>query len=660
MKRSTTIALVVGILLGTGIVLAATYDVPTSGTVYVSANDAPSVGIAGGKTINMSTFGPTGETRANISNSGILYADGPADSTVVVPSSESLDDGQIRVEQINATGAVGLETPSTQRIIVGGEIDTVTWRTPSAATLDDGVVDFSYGGSGTSIVEVGSVPANTEIRAVDANTGEVVGIAASDSSGRVNFSSLSAGTHDVLLQQPYPPSLSKGRPQQLVDEIPTELQVNVSDPDFPADDVTLTWTLDSDQVGTTTVSQNGTATIPIDGAALVGGSHSVDVTASGFGGSDTLSYTFKVPSSIYIYNESDPDQLIQSSAGIRIRAFGQGGSDTVLERTVTNGVLNLTGFDPTQRYVVTVDSENSSYNYRRIVLESIYNQSSIYLLPESQPAVSTEFTFTDYTGQFPPGDTYLFIEAPIRKDYDNDSNLETRYQTISGDTIGPTGTYPATLAQNERYRLRIRNAPNQRLLGGFTATRSEVEEIAIRGQTLEPPEGQYYAVKWSVKRGTDGQRDLTFRYLDEAANTSSLSLRVEYTSNGTAAYLDTVTDTQNYTVYDIPLANDTSYTLNWTAKRGGETIGGLRPIGGGTTGLDIPLDPDWLGSISLVSVVFVASLAGTGRHTYIALATVGFAGILMYLQTVEILVPLWWLALVVSAGGHLKEMQSPR
>jgi hypothetical protein len=390
-----------------------------------------------------------------------------------------------------------------------------------------------------------------------------------------------------------------------------------------------------------TVQQDGTATFDIPA-----GNYMLDFQPA--------------PSTLFVYNESAPSQLIDNNANLRIRFFTEGSSD-VVERTVTDGTVDLSGLPPDERLIVTVKESDSNYTYRRTVIESLSEQQEVYLLPESQNSVDVEFDLTDYSGNYPTGSTLLFLEKPISKDFDGDGSEETQYQVITGDTFGPSGSFPATLEQNERYRLRIQNLPNQRLLGGFTATRSEFEEIVIRDINLQPPDGQPYAVLRNVTRGADGERDLTFKYLDESTDTTELNVRVINVSSGKEVYEDHVQKAviQEYAAYDIDLTNDTRYAVEWNATRDGEEIGGRIPVGGGRAPVNIPLDGDWLGSAGLIAIAFIGALGDARKNSYIAITTVGFAGVLMWFSVIRILVPLWFLAALIAVGGHLRTLQSP-
>jgi len=408
--------------------------------------------------------------------------------------------------------------------------------------------------------------------------------------------------------------------------------------------------------GVVAVNSDTGATID-EGAEFANGTSAIEIDS---GGRYPIDFQ-PAPATLFVYNESAPSQLIDSQAELRVRFFTNDGQE-VIEKTATDGTVNLSSLSADQRFVVTVSENDTDYHYRRIIIEDLTQQQSAYLLPTSQPSVDIEFALTDYSGSYPPAQTTLFIESPITKDFDSDGDDETRYVTIAGDNFGASGEFPSVLQEGERYRLRIVNGPNQRILGSYTASRDELEEIRVRGLELEPPTNQNYVADVNITRRGNGQRGLNFAYVDDSDETSELNLAVVNSSSGNTIYSDTVTNApiQSYKVYNISLQNDTSYHLVWNATRNGSQVGARIPIGGGGFPLTIPLDPKWLGTGGLVVLSFIAALAGARKVTYIAIATVGFAGLLMWLKAVVILEPLWFLALVIAVGGHIRRMQSPQ
>lgn len=415
--------------------------------------------------------------------------------------------------------------------------------------------------------------------------------------------------------------------------------------------------------GELTVDTNGNGSVAVDaetGQAIDEGTVNTDGTVT----FDIPSGTHRIdlqtaPSTLFVFQEQNPTQLISGSAEVRVRFFVDG-SEEVIERTVTDGTVDLSGLPSDQQFVVTVSAEGTPYTYRRIVVDSLSEQQDVYLLNQSRATtVDVEFALTDYTGQYPGSETNLFIERPITKDFDNDGSNETRYRTILGDNFGSTGQFPATLAQNERYRLRIVNQPNQRILGAYTAARSEVQNIRI--QDLEINRNSFGTwTTFASEETINGSRTLTARYIDKTTETSHLSVEIYERNNpSNVVYSDTITNApiQNYSAYRIPIENDTSYVLNWTITRGGKTINQRQLIGGGSLNMEIPLDSDWLGTFGFVFVAFVASLAGARKDHIIGVVVVAIAGMMMGLQVVKISPPLWWAGVLIAVGGYLRQQQ---
>jgi hypothetical protein len=642
MNRSTVLVLVVGLLAGVGLVIAATSDVPTSGTVYVSANDAPSVGIAGGKTINMSSFGPAGETRANISTEGVLYADGDPNATVVVPSSETLDDSQIRIEQIDTNGTVGLETPQTQRIVVGGDIDNVTFRPASHVALDDGTVDFAYGGaSGTSIVNVAGVPADTPIRAVDANSDTVLGVAMSDSNGRVNFSSLPNSNHQVTLQSASAPTLSNPSPTGQQQTSPSDLSVDVADADFSGDTVDVQFDVDGTTVTTATATSNSTVTASIPQRGLVGGTHSVTVIATDDAGqTDSLAYSYTVPSNLTIYNETNPSQIVKN-AQVTVQFFA---GQQVVTRTTTNGNISMDGLPVTQD--MTITAEATGYETRTSYLETIYQQQRVYITNTSVATNDIVFSLDDNTGNFPSQETSLQIRKPISRDRDGDGNDESRFEVVAGDTFGASNEVAAALIGNgQRYRLVVENVDgDRRQLGAYTVTGNDQVTLAIGELSFSGDDITDTGVFTDAALPTiQGQRVVEFTYNDPEQATRALTYRIERLNNNSVLVSNTTISGplgQFKVTEPVPASapDDVAYQIVWNATRSGvsdaagtERIGDIPEIAQ-QTGVDATV-LSYLAYVAIAAVtglvvVFDDRLAAlTGTATATGLTMLGFVSI---------------------------------
>ena len=585
-------------------------------------------------------------------------------------------DTHVRVNEFNGTwtnltnidataGDITIKPNDKQSVTASGGVTTIRYDDGSRVAIGDGQTDFVIGADGSGSVTLHNLPASETFTA-GTKSGTGFGQVTTDSTGTGTIPvSQTSGPEEVVLFENHSPEIdnASATPQggEVIQQSQIDLSVNVSDAEFgtlQGESLDATFFLDGQQVGTDAVSANETTSTTVSN--LEGGSHEWYVVVEDNYGQQTTSDTFSfgIPSTLRVFNESDPDQLVDNNVQLRLRFFTGEQTGQVFERTVSDGTVDLTGLPSNERFVVTVDDDAENFTYRRIIVDSLIEQQEVYLLPKKVDSVEVDFRLTDYTGTYPPTGTELYIESPISKDFDGDGSNETEYRVISGDNFGASGSFPATLQTRERYRLRVRNGPNQRVVGSYTATISQVEEIRIQGLTLEAPEGQTYATLTNIT-SVNKQRQLNFKYRDESNTTDQFSVTIVERASGNVTYTDTVTDApiNDYAVYSVPLENDTAYIVRWNATRDGQQINGSTLVGG--QGIDIPLDPDWLGSAAMILIVFVMSLAGRRKHTFIAIGAVGVAGIMMWLEAIVILEPLWFLAAVVAVGGHLRQIQTP-
>jgi hypothetical protein len=313
-----------------------------------------------------------------------------------------------------------------------------------------------------------------------------------------------------------------------------------------------------------------------------------------------------------------------------------------------DGVVNLAGLPADARFAVVVSADG--YYRRRVIIDSLFEQQSIYLLNESKPAVEKQFVLNDVSGNFPAQSTRLYVQRPI--------NNSTTYKTVAADYFGATSAFSTFLQTDQRYRLIVENDQgDRRTLGSYTPVAAGVEPLRIEGVSLYRESQAGITANASTRFVNNStQRQVVVRYRDPAAATSSYTVEVyERGNESNVTYSEQVTGpVQNYSAY-VDVENSTNYVVNWSATRGGQQISGARPVGGGDLGLRIPLPAQWLGTIGLTILVFVGSLAGERYATHLALAVVAFAGVLMYLAVVDIFLPLWWAGLLIAAGGHLAQ-----
>lgn len=432
---------------------------------------------------------------------------------------------------------------------------------------------------------------------------------------------------------------------ETINSASANLSVQVSDRDFAYvqdDSLDATIHLDGQQVHSETVTSNGTLSTNV--TDLTGGTHRWNVTLKDeYGHTTTANYTFKSPSGLEVYNELKPSELVQQNGELRVRFYTQDGTE-VTERRISDGTVDLTGLPVDERLVVTVRDTDENFTYRRIIIDSLTEQQEIYLLPASATSEEVKFVLDDQTGQFsPPGNVDLFVEKPIRKDFDGDGENETQYQTILGDNFGASGSFPAVLRSEERYRLRARNDDGDvRILGSYTASSSGEElvtigEISVSGQTKD---GTFFGAQVTT---VDDEEVLRVEYRDPAKATSALSTEIYEYGNESNVLSPNSTSQGPYgryvETYVLPEnSTGTSWQVRYHADRDNNPdVGGTEQVG---TNPEV-LPPEGVDERVLELAAYVALVAIAGFLVIVddriaALATTVVASALTMVGAVDI------------------------
>jgi len=272
----------VGFILGAGIVTAVTFAPGDAGTVSdgvpYGAPDGMNATIEGDTDVIMETdvLFPSSDTVQMRTEAGNItfQSNGPAWATV---STSNITGTYTNITDIDATqNNVTINPEDKSSITVGGDIDRIAFQD---ATVDDGGIDFVYAGtSGTSTIEVQNLPANTQVAAVDRTHGGVLDVSTTDNSGTVVFT-VQNSEHAVELQTTDGgPTLSNLNDDESIRYEDQQLQVDVSDPDFPDDNITLEWYVDGNLVDTTYATYAGTYTTTVGPYADGDHTYSVDAT----------------------------------------------------------------------------------------------------------------------------------------------------------------------------------------------------------------------------------------------------------------------------------------------------------------------------------------------------------------------------------------------
>jgi len=432
------------------------------------------------------------------------------------------------------------------------------------------------------------------------------------------------------------------------------LSINVTDREFGAtqgDTVTATAydASDDSQIGSTTLNANGTASVTWSDP-LTGSNSYYWVVKDSYGESTTTQdFTFDVPGTLRVFNESAPNTKINDTVGLRVRFFATE-SGTVVERDVTNGTADLTGLPADQPIAITLKDETDGYVYRRITIDSIVEQQDIYLLPTQANSVQVVFELEDPTGQFAPEETRLLVEKPIKKDFDGDGSNETRYQIVSGDLFGSSGQYPAQLLQDERYRLRVLTEDgNERILGSYTAFGPATEPLQI--EQIEPKADQDAgeALYGDVEVANGGNTTTaTIRYQNLGDESTTVEYRILAGNQTVIGNVTSDADTFAH-VYNVSSANATTFTVEYMIKKPTTTEYGQFKLGGiaGVAGR-LSIDAQVLSIISWLLILSTMGLIVIVDPKLAPAGGTGMASGLVILGTVAIPAPVLGVAGAVS------------
>lgn len=458
-----------------------------------------------------------------------------------------------------------------------------------------------------------------------------------------------AEIHDEgLLFSPKAPTLSDPEPpdEMQIQNATGNVSIAVSDSDFglaQGDSVTVSATDgDGNSLGSTALTSNGTASLAYTSVA---GENTIQWTASdNYGNTETFTQTFETPGVIEVRNESEPGTIISSASNITATFYGADGT-TVVQKPSPNGTIPIAGVPTNTEYVVAVNA--NGYRPRRVRLTNLFDQQSVYLLPETANSANIQFELNDRTGNF-PSDSELIISKPITE------NGSTAYVDIAADSFGATGSTRFILEDNSRYLLRVKS-PNGdvREIGAYTTAGAAVEPIPIGrvsvGSTIDS--GSALQTGYISE---NGQTYLRVTYADPDNRTESLTYKIV---NETGAVIEperTVSVTGEYRA-TIPVNSTDAATVNYSYTRqteaglvttsGNASVGGLPGIARtwpidqqvlslsgyllivGVTGLLVIRDPG-VASIAGTVVASLLTFIGVVAIPYMALGVAGVTAVL--------------------------------
>jgi hypothetical protein len=535
-------------------------------------------------------------------------------------------------------------------INVSGGVDAVDFRDP---TVDDSTVDFVYSASSTAYINVSTSFTNTQIAAVDKSTGTIIDRTTTDGAGRAVFDQLDSGSHEIVLKTTAAPSLSDPEPNdgEKVSTSPVELAINVSDADFADTDDSVTVKFynasDDTKIGSETLTSNGTANVSWNN--VVAGPNQWYVKASDAGNQNTTSsdYTTSLPDAIEIRSEQTLNLLDGVNEPIEVQFYPDDADDaTVYTRSTKDGRISMTGLPVNTDFTVRADVD--SYEPREIYIDSIIDQSTIYLSNASTAdLVLNEFTLTDQSGQFPSSSTKIYIERALN----TTGSANSEYQTIAGGYFGANEEFSVALVRGQRYRLVVENDNGQRReLGAYTADTAGPVPLQIGEIRWPQPDTKEWIVSTSADSGV-----IDIKFNDPADQTDELDLRVyERGNESNLIYEDTISDPSQHKVSVSQPQTDTEWIVEYNVTRSGTTTTNRVPVGSDSAVL-LPAPQSWVTALSLLGIVVLAAAFPGTLSAIGGVVTVAAAGILMLLGWLTIPATSWFVAATIAVFGVVQK-----
>lgn len=315
--------------------------------------------------------------------------------------------------------------------------------------------------------------------------------------------------------------------------------------------------------------------------------------------------------SLFIRNETEPHDLV-TDATVEIMFFeDQDDNPTIVERTATNGEVELTGLPVNEQFVVTVTNADPYFD-RQVLLDDLSQQETIFLLNSSMSAVDNRFEIIDRTGEFGPGETELILQKSINRSQYGGSPPGFSWTTIAGDDLGSDQAVQWDLAEGDRYRIIVENADgDRRILGSYTAKQTGTVELDI-GQVVEDPEGPDQIAAEATWANESGTVTVKFEYNDSSQNTDRLWVHIFERGNESNELLANQSfsgplGAQSITETVPADQEDNEWVVKFVAERDGENAKGQYVVGPTRTILG-SIPPYVKTIIAIGSIIVVAGL----------------------------------------------------
>ncbi len=511
---------------------------------------------------------------------------------------------------LQSTAVMGLAAPShlasagvVYETNSGLEVELGDEREVNAAPFTD---DQTFSSEGVSVSANGDARVRLPDAAFDGDTMQVtqidatttpVTLARDDIDGDVTVSD---GSADVIIHN------------MTVDDGTTDLEI-VAD-----SATTVTVPVPANQ-GVRAVDASGTA---VDGATTTDGQFDIELDAG--------SYQLQLQSSasrLEIRDVVNQTLITEGPNGsaidVEVEFYGDDGA--VERRTTTDGVIDMTGLPADERFSVSVDA-GEEYVQRQILIPSLIEQQTAYLLPASTDidTVEPRFTIRDPSNQFDPERSEIILERPIETDNG------TEFVAVAGDRIGLNG-FDTILERDQRYRVTVRDPDSgaQREVGAFTPTQSEQVTLTVQDVEFDSV-SQTDGLEWAAEylRNEESLDQIRFVFRDQFT-TQSLSYEIYERGNESNVLASETAVDGNLTVTEtVPSGSEnTVWVVEWTTTRAnGETLSASRPVSTGRLPVGPGLDPQWQTGLAMIGLFAVAGLFGAANPGVGGIAVAGTGG----------------------------------
>lgn len=625
-------------ILFVGVVAAVSGGVFTTGTVVLDATEGPSIEIVQTTESQLELSGPSGnaQTVDVVHSDGSVTFSGPEGSTAVIDSTEIEGDTTRVTDVDSAGGTLSIDPADKFRVQAGGSYSALEF---ASMTPDDGQVDFSYDSSSSTTLDVIlSGSSDTTYLAVGENgllaTAEGEQLAGTgDDTTQLEFD-LPAGSENVEIKTSNNPELSNPDPtgDPAISGETVNLSIDVSDDDFSSAEGTEVEVEfyhgsedDLELVDTRTINENQTVTTEVTPSGGLNEWRAV-ATDDYDNTAETEVHQFSSPDVLEIRDE-ETGELIDSETEITVEFFGETAFES---RTTTDGQISMSGLPTTETFVATASADG--YETRRVVIDSLVRQQSMYLLDDTTESVDNIFKIQDDTGQFSSPETIIYIQRPVEVDG------ERQLEIVASDYVGSAREVSATLEQGQRYTILVENEEGDRRdLGQYTALAPGDVNVRVQGETISVPQTESFALSAVYQPIDEETNQIRFEYNDPSKLTEQIDLRIYERGNEENVTLDQTyypgtTGEFGELVVDHELTEDESqqnWVVDYKLHRNNEEITGLESVGRGAYGFDV-LPTDWQAVLSVGAMILIATLFSQANVAAGALA-VPMSGGVFYL-----------------------------